>query len=124
MFPIYYDGNEYGRANLIRSGLYFKISCTCKIPTDALCKVYMETAGKTYNLGTCIRTGGIYKIDTKLPVKYIDEKDLRFSICPKYTESAQDFIAIDPNAPFPHFERLDMARMARRNNEIGIVFSE
>ena len=124
MFPIYYGNRELGKATLDKQGLYYRILCKCNIPTDALCTIHLQTNEKDINLGTCIRVGNQYIIDTKIPIKHVQNNDLKFCILPKNAESSSEFIPIEENSPFPNLQRLDKGRMRRQDGRAGIVFIE
>ncbi len=124
MFPIYYGSREWGNATVEIQGLYYRILCKCNIPTDAICTIHLQTKGNDINLGTCIRAGNQYIINTKIPIKHIQINDLKFCILPKSAESSSAFIPIEENSPFPNLKRLDKARMCQLDGRLGVIFIE
>lgn len=124
MYPIYYDEKECGNAIVDKQGLYYRIICKCKIPTNAPCKITVQIGERNINLGTCIKAGNIYTVDTKIPCKYLASKNLKFNILSPKKECCQGFVPVGENVPFPHLNKLNKARMCHRNGQIGIVFTE
>lgn len=122
MFPIFYLGEECGNARLETQGLYCRIICQCRIPTQVICKIKLIADGNVFALGTCIKEGNRYIIDTKLPLKYIQGKKLKFLM---HADGDQwDFYPIDENKAFPHLRSVHKARMAYRNGKVGIILTE
>lgn len=124
MFPIYYGQTECGNAVVKRQGLYSTIHCECKLITKLPCKITLQTEGMRINLGTCIRAGDIYVIDTKIPSKHINEKQMVFRIYIPGSEDCAEFFPIREDMPFPHLHSLNKARMRQSNGQIGVIFTE
>ncbi len=124
MFPVYYEDRLCGKANMERQGLYYRIICKCKIPTVAPCKIQIRTDGRNINLGTCIKSGDLFTIDTKIPCKYIQETSIKFYILPKEPEGTLGFVPIGEDVPFPHLHKLDKARMRYCSKQVGVIFME
>jgi len=123
MFPIYYGQTECGNAVVERQGLYCTIHCECKVITKLPCKITLQTEDARINLGTCIRVGDIYVIDTKIPSKRINEKQMVFRIYIPGSEDCDGFFPIGEDMPFPHLNRLDSARMRQSNGRTGVIFT-
>lgn len=122
MFPVFYGSKQCGSARLVQIGLYYKITCKCEIPEVILCKIELETNGKTMDLGTCIREGSHYCVETKIPTKYIEKNDISFYLRAKETEKKPEFVPVETDTPFPHLDRLHFARMAHHNGKSGVIF--
>ena len=124
MFPITYAGQEWGRAKIEKQGLYCRILCKCDPPTAFPFRIQLQTGGKIINLGTCIKTGNFYIVDTKVPGKYIQEGDMNFYIHTKQPIIQESIIPVREDGPFPYLCNLHKARMVKRNGQVGVIFTE
>lgn len=124
MFPIYYGQLECGNATIEKQGLYCRIYCKCNLPTKEPCKVILKTLENSIHLGTFLKVGDTYIVDTKIPSKYISGKKIEFRIVGPRNEDNSEFFPIREDMPFPHLHMLNRARMRQFNGQIGVIFTE
>ena len=124
MFPVYYGEKECGSAILEKQGLYYRILCKCKIPVCRPCRIQLSADGKTINLGTCIKEGNTYLLDTKIPIKYLHGKNICFTMDSNTLKDHKTFFPVNDNVPIPHVDKLEKARLVRKGETIGIIFED
>ncbi len=119
-----FGSREVGQVRVTREGLYYRFSCTCRMPGDVISRVTVSCGGKTESLGILVPGAGGFALETKLPVKRLGQGDPVFTVVPNSQVVAGKFIPIKPEEPFTYIERLKDAYLARRNGELGIVLRE
>lgn len=124
MFSVYWKDRVCGKAEVKEHGLYCRIYCKCDMPTQQPCKILLQTEGKCIDLGTCIRVGSKYVIDTKIPLKNIDPKTMQFTMCLKAAKAAGGFVPVEDDRPFPFIHKLEKGRMVLQNGQVGVVFTD
>ena len=124
MFPVYYGEKECGSAVLEKQGLYYRISCKCKIPVCTPCRIELSADGKKIDLGTCIKDGNTYILNTKIPVKHLLGKDLSFTMDSGALKDHTSYYPVSEDAPIPHLNRLEKARLVHMGEGVGIVFTK
>lgn len=124
MFAVFNNDIVCGKASMEKQGLYYRILCKCEIQTDFPCKIELHSSDAVINLGTCVKVGDSYCIDTKIPCKYIRGDKPEFYIVSKKHAQSSSFIPIHEDMPFPHLRRLDKARICHQEGQIGVVFTD
>lgn len=67
---------------------------------------------------------GGFGLDTKVPVKHLGEGELKFFLLPKHEITQCMFVPIIPEEPFAYIERLKEGFLARKGEQVGVVFPE
>ena len=116
-YDIYLGDKTAGKAEVSRQGLYYRIRCQCHLSEESLCRVWMGDV----NLGVLIPEGQGFSLETKLPVKRVENKSIKFSVHPNRPVLTGRFIPIKPEEPFAYIERLKDAYLARQDGQLGIV---
>ena len=152
-YDITYDGAHVGNAKMKKQGLYYSISCRCRLPDAGLYRIHAIAGGRREDLGICVPMGESFGMDKRIPVKYLGDEAVTFELHPKdwvpeYTadteqpepaeqeneafveESEPDnydeetFIPVQEEETFDYLDRLEDAVLAIRDDQIGIVLSE
>lgn len=118
------NGQTVGTVYIKRRGLYYHITCRCKLPSVGMyrIKAFSETAET--DLGICIPMGTHFGIETNLPVSRLGEGELTFQIVAKNQEAASRFVPIDPETPFAYISKLEKARLSYRDGIPGVMIAE
>jgi hypothetical protein len=121
IYDIHCGGQVVGTAKVSREGLYYSFDCECKFKRQELFKICAICADKQIMLGTPIPAGQVFKLHTKLPIKRFSGETLRFCITGNQEEKSEEFIPVDPDAPFLHLKDLKNAVFRIQNGISGIV---
>ena len=118
------DGNDViGWATVSRQGLYYCIQCQCGVIRKEVCKLQAIMEGQVQHMGVLIPVGEKLCLDTKIAVKKLNQKIIRFEVACENGAQADSFIPVSSEKPFPYLTCLKEARFQRRGDEIGIVIS-
>lgn len=124
MYSILLGKESVGQAEIKEEGLYSRIHCRLSLSGDIPFQVIMKAGDREISLGTCLRRGSIFEIDTKVPRKYIGNSPLQFYAKPKRPLLPKGFVPIYPQEPFAYLLKLEQARMAVEQGIIGVYFTE
>lgn len=144
-YPIFWKDDCVGTAEVIRQGLYWELRVCAALPGEAMHRLWLYVGDWKKDLGTLIPISGGFGLVTHLAAKRIPAGDMEFWIdnsrpkpklpaepakpepeMPPEPEKpeAPTFYPVEENQPFPAVERLDTARLAEQDGEVGIVIDE
>lgn len=110
-FDVTYDGQTVGRVKLEREGLYYRLSCRCRVQDNEIHRLYADGE----KIGVLIPENGDLVLETKVAAKRL-KKESTFSL----EEKIRNFIPIHPGEVFGHLGKLRQAKLAFREGEPGI----
>ena len=120
-YAVYFANRVVGKVQVIRQGLYYRISCRCRIGPDILCRLYVICNEKRENLGVVVPQDGGFALNTSIPVKKLGEGEWTFLLAPKLEPYGTELIPVYPEEPFAYIARLKKAYLVKQNGKIGIV---
>lgn len=122
-YDIKMQGRTVGKAAVDKQGLYYRFDCQCGFTDKEVHSVWVCWEGGNRKLGVCIPNGGQYCLKTQVPVKYIPDDGLTFTV--DYTQKNRtDFYPVDAEKPFAFIDRLADAQFDIRDGKPGIVIEE
>jgi hypothetical protein len=110
-YEVTQDGEIIGQVNLKREGLYYQLSCRCRM-TDS--EIHRLFAGNE-KLGVLIPENGELVLDTKVAAKRL-KPGCGFSL----DEKRGRFIPIRPGEAFRHLDKVRSGRLAFQDGEPGM----
>ena len=110
-YDVTFDGQSVGRVELEREGLYYRLSCRCRVQDNEIHRLYVGRE----KLGVLIPQGGELVLETKVAAKRLKEGCV-FSL----DETRGTFIPIHPGEAFGHLGKLRLAKLAFREGEPGL----
>lgn len=123
-YGVYFGSRLAGKVQVQRQGLYYRFACRCQISGDVVCRLHVRCGDKRENLGVVVPMDGGFGLDTKLPVKRLGEGKMEFTLIPKHEVSEGTFVPIYPEEPFAYIERLKEGFLAKKGEQVGVVFKE
>ncbi len=117
-YDVYFGAEAVGRVRVERQGLYYQFSCACVWQEGMY---HLMANGE--KLGLMVPSDGKLCLQTRLPAKRFEQRDVRFSLLPKHAKMTLSFIPLRPEEPFSYLRRLENAYLARRDGQIGVVLS-
>lgn len=123
MYDIMLGTQSIGKAQVEKEGLYYRISCRCRLSGEIPYKVYASCCDKTEDLGLLVPQSGAFVLTTRLPVKRLGEGQLEFRAVPRTPKLAGEFVPISADEPFSYLSRLENAYMQIRDGQIGVVIN-
>ena len=110
-----------GKAQIVKQGLYYHISCKCRLSGQVLCRlIVFSDAGQT-DLGILVPKEGRFTIETKIPVKKIGTQNIRFVVLPKPVRTKGRYVPLKPEEPFAYLSQLYNAFLTRIDTQIGVT---
>ena len=106
--PIIHNGNRVGTGTISSAGLYYRISCKCRLQENEICEIVLNSRGVDYNVGICIPEKGFFLARKQIQKKLIDPSDISLVVTQRNRKTE---ILIDPSNPFPHLEQLQYAKL-------------
>lgn len=118
------DGNEViGWVIVSRQGLYYCIQCRCTMIRKEVYKLQAVMEGQVHHVGVLIPVGEKFGLDTKIPVKKMNQKISGFIVVCDNDTLKDLFVPVSSEKAFPDLTYLKEARFQRRGNEIGVVIN-
>lgn len=108
IYPVTLDGIKVGQATVETQGLYYRISCRCKLPRK---EIYtLCTDGE--DLGILVPDGEQFCLVTRVPQKRFPQKTFLFCLLAKNDKLKTKWIPISNGEPFDYLHRLKDARFS------------
>lgn len=123
-YGVYFGGDQAGKVQVIRQGLYYCFHCRCRLTGAVMCRLEVSCGGKRESLGILVPMDGSFGLDTKIPAKRLGEGKPEFIIVPKHEKCENPFIPIYPEEPFAYIERLKDGFLAWQNGQAGVVIRQ
>ena len=111
-----------GSVTVRAQGLYWHITCHCRLYADVMQELVAITGEREVKLGVLVPEGGSYCLRTRIVKKELPSFD-GFCIRPRH-RAEEAFYPIRPEEPFRYLHRLEEAYLARRGEEIGLVLRQ
>lgn len=81
-FAVLYNGIPVGKAEVIRQGLYYRISCRYRLDPAEICRLIVKWPEGWENLGIPIPDADGFSLVKKIPAKKIPASDLSIRLIP------------------------------------------
>ena len=107
-----------------KQGLYYHISCRCRLPAGQMYCLTVICGDRRENLGVCVPMDGQFGAEKRIPCKRLGEGTPEFTLLPKHEKPEGKFLPVFPEEPFPHLSRLGDAHLENRAGQLGIVIRE
>lgn len=123
-YDIFWENRAVGEALITQNGLYSKIYCRCITETEGIYKVTVGSGNNQMNLGTLLREGKYYCLDTTIAAKRLQTVDLSFSLVSKDKPENRIFIPVQIDIPFEYISALKNAYFEKRGETVGICLEK
>ena len=120
-YEVDFANRAVGKVQVSRKGLYYRISCRCRIGSDILCRLYAVCGEKRENLGIVVPVDGGFGLETSIPVKKLGEGDLSFHLVARYEAAGGELVPVYPEEPFAYISRLKKAYLVKQNGKTYIA---
>lgn len=119
-YPILMDGNEIGKADIVREGLFLKIRCTCHIPYEDDLRIQMVSTDKSYDLGMCVPGNACIELITRVSARLCIGEGVAFRL---HKQKSECFQPIETEKQFEMLSMLRVSRYEIRDGVPGILIS-
>lgn len=124
MYDIFLGQDSIGKAQVTKEGLYYRISCRCRLSGEVVYKVVASCGDRKEDLGVLVPQSGAFVLTKRLPMKQLGQGQLQFKAVPRHVAPDGKFIPISADEPFAYLSRLENAFMQRRDGQQGVVIQE
>ena len=114
-FAVLYEQSAVGKAEVIREGLYYRITCRYRLPSSEVCRLVIKWPGGWENIGIPVPEGDGFILTKKIPVKKIQILGMTVHLIPAWI-SPDDLYQIENIEDDEGSER-DLSEQEIINNE-------
>ena len=111
-YEVFHRGQAVGAVELIRDGLYCRLSCRCRVRDGVIHRLYADGE----KLGVLIPEEGELVLETRVAAKRLKE-GCAFSL----DESREKFIPIRTGEIFLHLDKVRQGRLSFRDGEPVLI---
>lgn len=122
-YEIYMGSEIVGTAYVTKEGLFYRISCLCRLTGTVPCRIKV-IGEKEADLGICVPLNDGIGVETRIPIKRVGDRELQFCVSPKNRVNTELFIPLSVDEPFTYLQRLEDAYLSRRNGQVGLAFKD
>ena len=121
MYDVLLGDEPIGKAQVKKEGLYYCISCRCRLSGEVVYRIEAKGDAGTEDLGVLVPENGAFVITKRIPAKRLGQGALQFRAVPRRIKTDEKFVPISPEEPFAYLSRLENAYLQIRNGQKGIV---
>ncbi len=121
-YDVFYREEKVGCVTVEREGLYFVISCRCKL-VSGLLRLILETESGSVVIGVCAPEGAQMGIRRKLPSKQLGDGPWKFILSESTHSGREVFVPLGGELPTWCLQNLERARFLVRSGQPGLLFS-
>ena len=110
-YEVMLDGQAVGTVELRREGLYYHLSCFCRMVDNQVHRLYVDGE----KIGVLLPTNGELTLETRVAAKRL-KPGCVFSL----EERKGIFIPIRPGEAFAYLDKLRLGKLAFREGEPGL----
>lgn len=124
-YPVCFGEGSVGKAQVTRQGLYYHVSCRCRLSGEGMYRLEVSSGEKRVNLGILVPMDAGFGLQSQFPVSRVGEGELHFCLRPRHEEQVgRQFVPIIPEEPFSYLERLKDAFLEIQNGKKGASIPE
>lgn len=123
-YDIYLGSAAVGEAVVEKRGLYYMISCRCRLSGETMHRIVVSCGDRREDLGICIPMGDQFGVEKKIPCKRLGEGIPKFLLLPKHRKQEGKFTPVYPEEPFAYMSKLKNAYLEIRDGQTGLVIME
>ena len=79
-YAVMYRGEQVGKLQMQKQGLYCRIQCRCQLPGDDIYRLRMIQGKDSIHIGVLVPEGDGFLLDKKIPAKRIPSGELSFAV--------------------------------------------
>ena len=123
-YPILLGTEEVGQAEVISKGLYYQFDCRCRIASEVIHRIVVQTGEKKENLGILMPEGDAFSLRTKIPKSHFSVEEPVFRMIPKHSPLDKNWLPLSPEEPFSYIQDLKRAYLVKQGERKFLAFRE
>lgn len=121
-FDLLYKKKKIGSVDLICDGLYYILSCSCRIADNGIYKIRGWCGSESINLGVLIPVDGELRITRRIPVKHLWGDKTQFEIYLDDDMHSSDILVLDREGIQVPIDSLRTAQYCTSSGQAGLLF--
>lgn len=122
LYDIVMNDRKVGYTEVSKEGLYYRFFCSCIPPEKGMHRVKVSDSSATRDLGICVPEDGRFTLTARVPIKYLKENELSFTLCGEMETSVP--VPVAAEKPFSHLEELETAHLHSTNGQQEIIIKQ
>lgn len=122
-YSVDFDNRQIGTVSLQKKGLYYVLSCKCKLTGKKVYRLHMQCGDRISKIGIPAPEGDAFTLRVNIPVGCIPDNSVRFFVLPAEESTDKQWIPIIEDSPFPHIDSLEHAVFAQYNGRPCVSFT-
>lgn len=102
-----------GEAKIARVGMYYEVTCACKLSDACKYRIIAQTGSEQLDFGLCVPDGPLFKAKKMYPARFIHPDEIQFHAIKEKTLIPNQ-IDVNPDKPFPGIETLLSLRFVEK----------
>ena len=119
-YSVKFENAIVGQVEIVRKGMFYKISCHCRLPNIGRYRLYLNNETSVFDLGVLIPNTGDYTLVTSIPMHRFGSTDVIFTVRSAQQVEMGVFVPVDSTKPFSLLAHLEHACYQAQNNMVGI----
>ena len=123
-YEVYLDGQQVGSASCDKEGLYYRIICSCDLPTNGRYRLRVKGELGTESIGILIPSAGKQRLRRRVALKRIGEGKLEFLIEQENADQHDHVIPVSEGEPFDFLQDIPSAKLVYRDEKPCLFIPE
>ncbi len=123
-YPVLRDGREAAQVLCGTEGLYYRVACCCRLEPGAMYDLMAEGTAGRENLGLLAPSGGLFRLERRVPVKHLGEGELRFYLAAHGAGQSETLVPVTAGEPFAYLHLLQHARLVIKDGTPWILLAK
>lgn len=120
MYQIFENETCVGSALIQQEGLYYRISCNCKIHANGIHRIVIRDGETNFDLGICVPSGDRFTLTSRIPTKKLNINSCTFFLVKQGGSKSKREVPVQTGRPFPSIEDLESAYFRSEDSSIVI----
>ena len=122
-YSVHLENRQIGTVSLQKKGLYYVLSCKCKLAGDKVYRLHMQCGDHISKIGIPVPDGDAFTLRVNIPAGKIPDDHVRFFVLPAEERADKQWIPVIDDSPFPHIDCLEHAVFAQCNGRPCVSFT-
>ena len=123
-YPILLGTEEVGQAEVVSTGLYYQFYCRCRIASEVIHRIVVQTGERKENLGILMPDADSFSLQAKIPKSHFAAQEPVFCMMPKHPPLDKNWLPLSPEEPFSYIQDLKRAYLVKQGEQRYLGFRE
>lgn len=124
-YPVYFAGEERGKALVTQQGMFWHIRCHCRCASQVPCAISVSwKEEQSLDLGMCVREGELWCLSARINKKNVPTGMPVFRMVVRHRQNVEDLVPISAEEPFCYISRLKSAYLVKKQSGFMVAFRD